>query len=303
MRRDRYRFLRSSRIALCFTAGLMLASTAAYAQQGAHGASDAGTLGGNGDSNGVGKPVATEAGGSSGSVIGDDASLRPMGASADRPNTGRQGLGQSDVDRFSDWLSSSGEGARLSGVARELRMLAMPALVAGVPFEVFVYRIKEAVAKRASPEVIIKALDADSASWEWLAGILEGGPWPPTKAEVTLYLAVAAALRNGLQPVSVHSFLVWCRDSGVDAGKVAAALTTVASITTALVPGDGIMAGDASAILVRSRLRASQYSAVAELAKRADDEGISSARFMAILESTIGSGLSITAFKKALFSR
>ncbi len=202
------------------------------------------------------------------------------------------------------WLASSKEAAGLGAVRDLLWSIAEPALDEGVPAGAFISRIREAVAKGAVPEVIVKALEADAARWIWVARIVQGSSWPPSKSAVDFYLASSTALRNGLAEPAARSLVGWAVESGASAEKIGAAMTTAASVAIAYRANgsaSGTPLGDAAGILARSRLRVGQYSIVAELAVRASVAGIDAGRFMISLEATIGRGRSVAEFEKALF--
>lgn len=207
--------------------------------------------------------------------------------------------------RFSSWFDTSKEGRVLASVREALMGLVTRAMKAGVPYEAFIARIKEAVAKGASPDTVVKALSEDAARWIWIAGLLDGSSWPPASVAPGFYVATASALRNGVDEASVRALVLWARDSGAGAEKAGAALTAAAAVSTALRSGSGgLGAGDsggAALLLVRSRLRVGQYQAVADMARRAAAAGVGADRFMAALGATLGTGGSLADLERALF--
>jgi len=205
---------------------------------------------------------------------------------------------QAQVQKLQSWLENSKEGKSLSMVRESLMLISSRAIEAGVPYEAFVARIKEAVAKGARADLIVTALEADSSRWIWLAEIVRGSSWPPQAVAPEFYVATAAAFRNGVDEASVRDLVEWSRDTRVSAEKAGAALTAAAAVSAALRPAEtGAGTGNtgaAAAILVRSKLRVKQYSEVADLAGRAYAAGLSAELFMAALEATIGRGGSIS---------
>ena len=225
------------------------------------------------------------------------------GASTSQPGSKPMIAGSSAIHEFDMWLESSREGRLLSSVRDRLLAIAKPALEAGVPMEAFMSRIREAVAKGADKELVIDALEADATRWIWIAGIIRGTSWPPSRSAAGFYIAFSAALRNGLAEAEAHGLVLWARDSRASAEKVGAAMTTAASVAMAYRAGESGLAarlGGSAGILARSRLSVGEYSAIVELASRASSGGIDGWRFMAALEATIGRGRTLAEFEKAL---
>ncbi len=199
---------------------------------------------------------------------------------------------------FNRWLASYLAGGELEGTRSRLETIAVVAMNAGVPADAFKARIREAVAKRATPETMLRAIEEDARRWIWLAGQLDGSAWPPGDRAAELYLSASTALRNGVAEASVAGLLSWAGDTSADAAKAGAALTTAASLS---MPFRDAATGDAALTLLRSRLRVRQYSAVVELAVRAQSAGFSSRRFLEALEATLGQGGSLRDLERALF--
>lgn len=199
---------------------------------------------------------------------------------------------------FRRWLASYLSGGELEETRSRLEAIAVVALRAGVPADAFKARIREAVAKRATSETMLRAIEEDARRWVWLAGLLDGSAWPPGDRAAELYLAASTALRNGVAEASVAGLLSWARDTDADAAKAGAALTTAASLSMTF---RDAATGDAALTLLRSRLRVRQYSAVVELAVRAQSAGVTPLRFLEALEATIGQGGSLRELERALF--
>jgi len=243
------------------------------------------------------KPAGAGAG-TSGSASATTGRTNP--AHVDETGAGVAIKAKSAEKEFDSWLATSKEGLRLGSVYDRLRQAVAPALVAGVPLEAFKARIREAVAKGAPPDIVAAAMEADAARWIWLSALVSEGSWPPEKTEAGFYLAVASALRNGLGEAAVRDVVTWARASRASAEKAGAALTVAASLSAAL----GTRGGQVDAVarlMAGSRLRIGQYDAVTELAYRAVAAGISAERYLALLESTLGQGRTLTEFEKALF--
>lgn len=278
------------------------ASLLALAAPGAVCAQGGGQAAGNGSASG-GKPTAAAQGseGSSPSGAGSQAAEQPARTGAGRQSRGSAASSAfvSDQERkFDQWLSSAREGARMESVRGRLKSAAKAALEAGVPLEAFIARIQEAVAKGASPETVAAAIEADAARWIWLAGLLDGGTWGASAPG--FYLAVAAAFRNGLNEAAVIDVVSWARASRSTTEKAGAALTAAAAISAAFGARDARI-GAAARVLAASRLKPGDYDDVAALAARAAAAGMGTARFLAALESTIGSGRPLADLEKTLF--
>jgi hypothetical protein len=293
------RFRSSLRLATIMTiTALMLMTGAVFAQSG----------GQPGGSSGAGQSPAGGSGTDSPGQPSPDTGARQPGdgSSGGAGNdSGRQGsvagkTGQDQEAVFDEWLSRSGEGAKLSGLRDRLRSIAAPALKAGVPAEAFMARIREAVAKGVPPAVLIQALDEDSSRWIWLATVVRGSSWPPAEASAGFYLASAAALRNGLDEDGVRRVLSWAIGVRASAEKTGAALTTAAAVSLRL--RSPAMGGDTALLLAQSKLKVGQFPAVAGLASKAIASGMSPGSFMATLEATIGRGSKLPDLEKALFN-
>ena len=229
---------------------------------------------------------------------GTGAESGPAGTGAGT-RTGSPELSGKDASaNFGAWLSSAREAAGLSVVAARLRLIAEPAIEAGVPVDAFIARIREAVAKGVQPEVLVQALLEDASNWTWLAGLVRGASWPPLEASPGFYVSAAMAFRNGLDRAAVKGVVEWASGSRASAEKTGAAMTTAAVIASLLRdPGAG---GEIALALARSRLKVGQFPEVAELASKVAASGTDSARFMTALESTIGRGSRLSVLKKAL---
>jgi len=208
------------------------------------------------------------------------------------------------ADDFETWLSGSREGQRLSSVRDRLLAIAKPAIEAGVPLQAFVARIREAVAKGVSAEIIVRALEVDANRWEWLAGILKGTDWPPARSAPDLFLGAASALRNGLTQGTVSDVVLYARSSGATAEKAGAALTAAAAVSMVYRVGDFVpdVLGNAAVLIVRSRLKVGQYASIADLANRAKSTGIDAARFINAMEASLGRGGTLADLERILFS-
>jgi len=274
----------------------------ASAQGGGHGPSD----GASGDASGTASGDKSEpAGSGSGEKAGSPGSAGSAAGKASPGGAGSATSPQVQLQKIQSWLETSKEGKSLSGVRESLMLMSARAIEAGVPYEAFVARIREAVAKGANPDIIVTALEADASRWIWVASIVEGSSWPPQAVAPEFYVAAAAALRNGVDEASTRTLVEWSRDSRVSAEKAGAALTTAAAVSAALrFMGTGAGSGNpgaAALILIRSRLRVKQYSEVADLAGRAHASGMGAELFMAALEATIGKGGSLSDLEKTLF--
>jgi len=291
--------------ASALTAAILLASLgAAFAQGGGQsGGQGAGQGGGGGSAPAESAPATPEkpAAPSSGGSGGVQDSTRKDAGPADKERPAEQltAAVRKQERKFDDWLASSTEGARLERVRGQLRKLASAALGAGVPLEAFTARIREAVAKGASPETVVSAIQTDSVRWIWLAGLVDDS-WPPARNEAEFYLAVAAALRNGLGDDAVREIVAWARATRASAGKAGAALTGAAAVSSAF----GVQEtghGSCARTLATSKLRVGEYDAVAALAARAAVAGIDYGRFLAAMEATIGRGLPLSELEGTLF--
>jgi hypothetical protein len=179
-----------------------------------------------------------------------------------------------------------------------LKLIADPALKAGVPAEAFISRIREATAKGVKPEVLVQALEEDASNWTWLAGVVRGTSWPPNKASREFYLSAAMAFRNGLDRVAVKGVVEWASGSRASAEKTGAAMMTAAAIASRLrSPSAG---GEIALVLARSRLKVGQFPELAELATKVAASGTSAERFLSALGSTIGRGSKLAVLEKAL---
>jgi len=223
-------------------------------------------------------------------------------APAGRGGTDMAASGSAAAD-FEVWLSSSREGQRLTSVRERLIAIATPAIEAGVPFQVFSARIREAVAKGVAPDIIVQALEVDAGRWMWLAGVLRGADWPPARSAPDLYLSAASALRNGLMQQAVSDVVTFARSSGAPAEKAGAALTTAAAIVTVYRNGDSLpgILGNAAVLMIHSRLNVGQYAAVADMANRARAAGIDAGRFIAAMEASLGRGGTLADLERSLF--
>ncbi|MBN2875142.1 MAG: hypothetical protein JXM71_08600, partial [Spirochaetales bacterium] len=223
----------------------------------------------------------------------------------DTPGFRRDGETGYQSGSFDEWLDSFRDGQRLADVRDALRPIVEPALAAGVPAAAFTSRVREAVAKGVAPEVVVQALRDDAERWMWLASLTQGRSWPPAASSSGLYLAVAAAFRNGEDSASMRAVVEWGASTRASAEKTAAALMTAATVRASfgVASGEPGHAGDSGVALVlaRSRLRVGQYSEVAKLAAKAAEAGIGMDRFLAALEATIGRGGRIADLERTLF--
>jgi len=301
---------------------MIMVAGLACAQSGGQGSS------GGGSSGNPKPPVVVPAPGGSGkdSAGGGSGGGKPVSGTSSGAETAKPG--QSSTERsgtttkpatpsatatkpkFSDWLSTSREGAALSGVKERLTILSAPAIAAGVPEEAFIARVREAVAKGASTEVAVAAIEADAKRWIWLSGLIREESWPPAALSTNFYLATAAAMRSGLDQESIKVVVTWAAGSKASAEKVGAALTSTTTILARLqsrkTDGAGgsqtyLDAGGIALCLAKSRLRVGQFPDVEELATRAAAAGMDTSRFRLALEATIGQGKKLADLEKALF--
>jgi hypothetical protein len=277
---------------------LMMAGGTAFAQQG----------GSQGGGTPAGSPTGSPAGGGSAGDGGSQASdtTAPQAGGETGPagmepgdRAGSPGFsGREAGAAFGAWLSNAKEAARLAGVAARLKLIAGPALEAGVPVEAFIARIREAAAKGVQADVLVQAIEEDASGWTWLAGVLRGSSWPPQTASTGFYVSAAIALRNGLDRVAVQEVVEWASGSRASAEKTGAAMTTAAALASRL--RDPAVGGEIARVLSRSRLKVGQFPEVAELVSKAAASGVGHGRIMAALGSTIGRGSTLAALEKAL---
>ncbi|MBU0928235.1 MAG: hypothetical protein KKA67_10830 [Spirochaetes bacterium] len=303
-----------ARACLAFALLLALApGRAAFAQPGGAGPGSGGKPAGVGADTAAGEAPDDGASAGSGSGNGSAGSAGNSAEGTGRTGAPSRAAGRSDaserraieagdesVAEFDRWLASSKEGASLSGAKSRIRAIAYPAISVGVPVGAFTSRIREAVAKGASPEVLARALEADAASWTWLARLAAGGAWPPARSASEFYLAVSSALRNGLGKDSVREVFEWASASRASAEKAGAALTAAAAVTAAL----GYPGGAVKSLALRiaeSRLPVGRYGDLASLARRAAAAGISPSRFAQGLESALGRGGALSDLERDLF--
>lgn len=229
---------------------------------------------------------------------GGSASGAASGSAANSASTGKSsGNSGTEVRRstspgsvasplqFSQWLGSSTEGRRYESVSSRVQELSGSAKEAGVPYEVFMVRMKEAMAKNVDPGVFVKALESDSVQWLRIAALLGENDWPPAAKAPDFYIAAGAALRNGVSEESISTLVTWALSSKGTPERAGAVLMSVSSLTGVM---DTAGLSQTAGLIASSRLRVGEFDDLAVLLKRASAAGRSTAELLAAMEAVLG---------------
>jgi len=224
----------------------------------------------------------------------------PSAQGAEDKTRERSGSGQADsgMDALRSFLGSAEAGYLDAGTKTAILELAAPALAAGVPEGAFSQRIREAVAKRASPAAILDALAVDADAWTRIVRLPGFDVWPPSDKASVFYLSAGAALRNGLGLEAVRGVHAWAMASGGDPERAGAALTAAAAVAYAF--GQPCR-DDLARIIAASRLHVGQFGHVAEFARRAGSAGMGTDAFGMAVADVLASGGNLSALERRLF--
>jgi len=204
------------------------------------------------------------------------------------------------VRGFERWLTGAAETKAYRVVAREINAAVAGAIMAGVPSSVFEARILEAAARGTPPDRLVSALETDAGNWTYLAGLLDGAGWPPSKATPGFYLAAGTAMRNGLQPMAVKAAVAWAVSTSTDADRAGSAMVTASAVASALGMTDELAASLVVA-LASSRMPVSGFQSVAGLASRAAAAGIPAVDFCAAVVGALSAGADLDAAAAMIF--
>ncbi|MFH2114382.1 MAG: hypothetical protein ABIJ86_07740, partial [Spirochaetota bacterium] len=169
---------------------------------------------------------------------------------------------------------------------------------AGVPLEVFMIRMREAMAKNVAPGVFIEALEADASHWIRVAALLGEVDWPPASKAPDFYIAAGNALRNGVDEEAISALIVWALASRGTPERAGAVLMSVSSLAGLM---DSVALSRAAGILAASRLRVGEFDALAALLRRASAVGMTSTELLAAMETVLGGRGTLRSLERRLF--
>jgi hypothetical protein len=199
---------------------------------------------------------------------------------------------------FASWLDSSPEGRRYQEVKTRVQELSDLAREQGIPLEVFMIRMKEAMAKNVAPVVFIGALEKDTAHWLRIDALLGETGWPPAAKAPDFYIAASNALRNGVTEETVSALIAWAMASGGTPERAAAVLMSVSSLTGLM---HSLELSRAAGLIAASRLRVGDFDDLAALLMRGYTAGLSSAELLAAMEAVLGSRGTLRSLERRLF--
>jgi hypothetical protein len=179
-----------------------------------------------------------------------------------------------------------------------VRELADLAREQGIPLEVYMLRMKEAMAKNVGPDVFIGALETDTAHWLRIAALLGKTGWPPAAKAPDFYIAASNALRNGVNEETVRTLVAWAVASGGTPERAAAVLMSVSSLTGHMLPPELTRA---AGLIAASRLRVGDYDDLAALLMRGYAAGLDSAELLAAMEAVFGGRGTLRSLERRLF--
>jgi hypothetical protein len=200
--------------------------------------------------------------------------------------------------QFASWLDSSPEGRRYQEVKTRVRELSDLAREQGIPLEVFMIRMKEAMAKNVTPDVFIGALESDTAYWLRIDALLGNTGWPPAAKAPDFYIAASNALRNGVTEDTVGILIAWAVASGGTPERAAAVLMSVSSFAGYMLPPE---LSRTAGLIAASRLRVGDIDDLAALLMRGYAAGLGSAELLAAMEAVLGGRGTLRSLERRLF--
>jgi hypothetical protein len=183
-------------------------------------------------------------------------------------------------------------------VKTRVQELTVLAREQGIPLEVFMLRMKEAMAKNVTPEVFIGALEADTAHWLRIAALLGKTGWPPAAKAPDFYIAAGNALRNGVHEETISALISWALASRGTPERAGAVLMSVSSLTGRMPPPE---LGRAAGLIAASRLRVGDFDDLAALLLRGYAAGLGSSELLAAMEAVLGSRGTLRSLERQLF--
>ncbi len=214
---------------------------------------------------------------------------RSPGLGASKSDAARPGSARPESaaqqKQFGGWLSGSPEGRRYQSVETRVRELSDLASASGVPLEVFMIRMKEAMAKNIAPGIFIGALETDSVQWVRIAALLGENDWPPASKAPDFYISASNALRNGVTEEAISTLITWALASRGAPERVGAVLMSISSLTGLM---DTTELTRTAGLIASSRLRVGEFDDLAALLKRAAASGKTSTELLAAMEAVLG---------------
>ncbi len=220
---------------------------------------------------------------------------------ASRPQDGLTESSGRELRSLADWFRSSSDARYLEGISESIVRQADESARAGVPPELFLARLKEAVAKKVSPSQVAAGIALDVSNWKFIAAAVSDGLWLPSKTRNSFFLTMGTSMRNGFPQATVQNSILWARTNGIPPERLASAVAAVTGLPS-VKENPSNVGLRLSKAFAASKLKTEQFAEAVSALQAALVRGASMEPSLQIIEKLLSGGGTLSELKSKLSS-